>query len=92
MAEKKYIEVDVALTSLDELEKTSHHNSVLWPDHVEKCREALRALPAANVRPAVRGKWILKEDGRAHCSMCNAPGNSRVWNFCPNCGAMMRKS
>ena len=46
-------------------------------------------LPAADVRPVVKGKWILKDDGRAHCSMCDTPGNSYVWNFCPKCGAKM---
>ena len=57
-------------------------------------------FPAADVRPVVRGKWVLKE--RAHyfkCSICKTPtpyrfgyeGSSRFYNFCPNCGAEMRE-
>ena len=46
-----------------------------------------------------RGEWILKE--RAHyfkCSICKEPipykfgyGGNRYYNFCPRCGADMRK-
>ena len=49
-----YISREAAISGLDELEKTSYHNSVLWPDHVEECRETLRYIPAADVRPVVR--------------------------------------
>lgn len=65
MAEKEYIERETAISSLDELEKTSYHNSVLWPDHVEECREALRSIPAADVRPVVTCadcKWWTKQE------------------------------
>lgn len=47
--------------------------------------------PAADVREVKRGHAVLKEDGRAHCSECDWSINSRVWNFCPNCGADMRE-
>lgn len=50
----------------------------------------ISAFPAADVREVKKGHAVLKEDGRAHCSMCDTPGNSYVWNFCPNCGADMR--
>ena len=99
---KEYIEREAAISSLDELEKTSRHNSVLWPDHVEECREVLRSLPAANVRPVVRGRWKNN-----HCSACGMmPMGEEIWeccdfappkfewfmNFCPNCGARMEES
>lgn len=51
-----YISRESALEALDELERTSRHNSVLWPDHVEECREALRSIPAADVVEVVRCK------------------------------------
>lgn len=35
------------------------------------------------------GKWILKDDGRAHCSECDMPGMAYVWKYCPNCRAKM---
>ena len=40
---------------LNRLERESYHNSVLWPDHVEECREAIRDIPPEEVRPV---KWI----------------------------------
>ena len=45
--------------------------------------------PDADVVPVRHGRWILKDDGRAHCSECDTAGNSYVWHFCPNCGARM---
>jgi len=59
--------------------------------------DQLNAIPAADVRPVVRGKW--KEDWETGCSECSACGESYLWedydgvcewNFCPNCGADMR--
>lgn len=56
----EYIEREAAISSLDELENTSYHNSVLWPDHVEECREALRSIPAADVRPVVQRDAVMQ--------------------------------
>ncbi len=90
MAEKKYIELEAAISSLDELEKTSHHNSVLWPDHVEECREALRSIPAADVQPVRKGRWEYNPgDNIPYCSECMMPQDTEC-NFCPSCGADMR--
>lgn len=49
-------------------------------------------VPAANVRPVVRGKWIW--DGYVYdvpwqCSNCGVSHDADS-NFCPNCGADMR--
>lgn len=58
-------------------------------------QEALRNLPAADVRPAVRGKWKkgTGENGvttSLFCSVCHYENRHwHEWNFCPNCGAMM---
>lgn len=58
-------------------------------------RKILLALPAADVRPVARGKWIQKKSWtRGVCSACSweiafVTGNS--YNFCPNCGADMRE-
>ena len=58
----------------------------------------LRGIPAADLRPVVRGKW--KEDWETGCSECSACGEGYLWedhdgvgewNFCPNCGAMMEE-
>ena len=62
-------------------------------------------LPAADVRPVVRGKWELSDDRCWHtCSIGGADidvsvgllcyvDNEEVCNhnFCPNCGADMRE-
>lgn len=63
-------------------------------------------IPAADVRPVVRGHWELSDDRCWHtCSVCGAEidvsvgllcyvDNEEVCNhnFCPNCGAMMEES
>ena len=56
------------------------------------------AVPAADVRPVVRGKWVADGDGyhwTYNCSVCGwkdgYPFNERH-NYCPNCGAMMEES
>ncbi len=57
------------------------------------------AIPAADVRPVVHGKWIMNDDSKTVCSLC---GNvvafvshpDKRWDFgyfCPNCGADMRE-
>ena len=56
-------------------------------------------VPAADVRPAVRGewgyRWKIHGDGRRPtelfpCSVCGFE-NTSATNFCPNCGADMRE-
>lgn len=64
---------------------------VIRPDYVN----VLRSIPAADVRPVVRGRWIQRKNWtRCVCSACSweitfVMGNS--YNFCPNCGADMRE-
>ena len=59
--------------------------------------DAINSIPAADVRPVVRAKWI--EDWETGCSECSACHDTFLWedykgvaewNFCPNCGADMR--
>ena len=57
---------------------------------------AVKAIPAADVRTVVRGKWALF--GRRgiygvmyECSACHAKYDG-ITNFCPNCGARMEES
>lgn len=37
------------------------------------------------------GTWLMKDDGRAHCSECDTPGMAYAWKYCPNCGAEMTR-
>ena len=64
--------------------------------------DALRAISnikKADVKPAKHGKWILKDhDGSwevCACSVCKKwthfVNYTEAYNFCPNCGADMRK-
>ena len=60
----------------------------------------LEAIPAADVRPVVRGRWKLDSDPgepwRYVCNICGEKTKDTVMgkpraNFCPNCGADMRE-
>ena len=65
-------------------------------------RRRLALLPAADVRPVVRGEW--KEWWPGDCALimtgeemlwaCSERGSkySEKQNYCPNCGAMMEES
>ena len=72
------------------------NNTSLEGYDLEEAVNAICAIPAADVRSVVRGKW--KEDWETGCSECSACGESYLWedydgvgewNFCPNCGAKM---
>lgn len=63
---------------------------------------ALKKLPAADVRPVVRGRWTdhrtIEHDGEWYCTACGKEitiymGADREdrYNFCPNCGADMKE-
>jgi len=65
--------------------------------------EILNSIPAADVRPVKRGKWINDHNGKYSssgdnyfCSACKDPslrafGKPARTNYCPNCGADMRE-
>lgn len=56
--------------------------------------DKIEHLPAADVRPVVRGRWIVKTDadGKTYgvCSECGYEQYAGHLKFCPNCGADMR--
>ena len=57
--------------------------------------DRMNNIPAADVRPVVRGEWEVKGQD-IYCSVCgeesgyNPFGASTFSHFCPNCGADMR--
>ena len=72
-----------------------------WNNNAHDCAENIRLIPAADVRPVVRGKWvkIRTHDGGVWksiaCSNCKYEpwfsSTEPLYNFCPNCGADMRE-
>ena len=78
--------------------KTLIDNS--WYSLKEQCAvisvDFVKSIPAADVRPVVRGKWTLNKDGSGTCSECGRK-QSGCWdldnwdNFCHFCGADMRE-
>ena len=55
---------------------------------------ALETIPAADVRPVVRGGWArIDYVPHGHDYKCSACGwkNDMPTHFCPNCGAMMEE-
>ena len=61
----------------------------------------IKSIPAADVRPVVRGKWKLDSDPgepwRYVCNICGEKTKDTVMgkpraNYCPHCGAMMEES
>ena len=73
-----------------------------WNNNAHDCAENIRSIPAADVRPVKRGKWIKvrSHDGGVWksiaCSNCKyEPWFSSaepLYNYCPNCGAWMGES
>lgn len=57
----------------------------------------LDSIPAADVRPVVRGKWSRVYDDfmKSNYDTCSCCGKEYFgaygFNFCPNCGADMRE-
>ncbi|MBP5720439.1 MAG: hypothetical protein J6W82_05185 [Bacteroidales bacterium] len=62
--------------------------------------DAIKSIPAADVREVVRGKWLFDcerqmHDGwtyrQYHCTVCGFQMVGGIHNFCPNCGADMKE-
>ena len=67
MAEKEYIDRDKAIDACFDG----------WNNNAHDCAENIRSIPAADVRPVVRGKWIQttqpmgwRDEDCAECSVC----------------------
>lgn len=57
--------------------------------------DAVKRIPAADVRPVVRGTWrkcrFSEDVYGAECSVCHTTWDYGT-NFCPNCGSRMEES
>ena len=54
-------------------------------------RQNIMDIPAADVVPVRRGRWIDAREycGDYMCSNCEALYGTNKFNYCPNCGAKM---
>lgn len=50
----------------------------------------IEAMPAADVAPVVRGRWVSFDfDVTFSCSECGYTTDFRLSNYCPGCGAKL---
>lgn len=80
-----YISREAAIEAMYKDAET-HPSHTFWTSQ----NEALRNIPAADVRPVRRGKWKVYNNTYA-CSACGRPVSFWQSNFCPNCGTDMRE-
>lgn len=87
------------------LSKCGWYNTVNGKSICAVRKDELVALPAADVAPVVRGRWVTNAYGQTICSHCELPipgywgmyedCPDGVWTeightqCCPNCGARM---
>ena len=103
---KEYIERALAVQELEVLRQAYEMHDDCDELVARRCRDAISALPAAEVVEVRHGRWI--EDERTYpgpglknnlCSACGEVAGAwkeglepgRKWAYCPNCGALMRE-
>ena len=89
----EYISRKAAIEALSAEALERNLDSVMTDDAHRYHRAAERVIagvPAADVRPVVRGKWI-RNGWSFRCPECGHDILFSVRNFCPNCGADMRE-
>lgn len=63
-----------------------------WGISTEKAIETIKSVPAADVVPAVHGRWDDSLDGiTPFCTVCGCTHRCLIRKpiYCPNCGAKM---
>lgn len=91
---KEYIEREAAIAALENLAKPYYKSRLVYDRTIcagiNTALREVQSVPAADVRPVVRGKWIYDGDCLI-CSNCRAAYEFSGSNFCPNCGADMQE-
>ena len=85
----------IEATGTDDFDSKARAEAVL--SFLCEVKLTLDSIPAADVKPVVRGKWIPVTNGRggSECNQCHAYAPSHQCgveyksNYCPNCGAKM---
>ena len=95
----KYIEQDAAIKLFSEKIYEACGNAMV--NGLTYGRRLLDTISPADVKPVIRGEWIYsatylfggKEHKSFKCSECGCKmlDADEVANFCPNCGAEMRR-
>lgn len=92
----EYIEREMAKLRIFEY-GVKHRDNANIASACENLERHMNDIPAADVRPVRRGKWIDHQEGRwiyakcyAKCSECGTVHDVKS-NFCPSCGADMRE-
>lgn len=91
---KEYIERAVAVQELEVLRQEYEMHDDCDELVARRCRDALSAVPAADVAEVRHGKLnFLQEDMVwCYCGVCSVCGDYvQAWNYCPNCGALMQE-
>lgn len=89
---KEYIGREEVIKILEHYDLSSGSTIGCHSGAIECAISAIEMLPAADVAPVVRGRWI-EEDGIQICSEC---GEEHEWEdyrapYCDTCGAKMNK-
>lgn len=101
--ETDYISREAALkgifdsaNSFLEDEDPAKASTMIYLIATSNAREAVKDIPAADVRPVKEGHWIIHKselfpaESTIECDQCHA--EQPIWiddNYCPNCGAKM---
>lgn len=88
----EYIEREAAIDAVD---AGNLHRGI-----VDALQSVIAEIPAADVKPVAKGKWINAYIQGVHHYRCTNCGEyiEAIWtanfdyNFCPNCGADMRRA
>lgn len=81
---------DISLTDFEIVSCNGNYKTAL-----KLLLDKIERLPAADVRPVVRGKWQVYYTDldslytRCTACLCTFKGSKNHYNFCPNCGAQM---
>ena len=77
----------------DAIDAMSESLKRVFPEHRQIAEKCLNVLPSAQLeRP--KGKWIVSHIPDSmlwECNQCGFDCGAHSFNFCPNCGADMRK-
>ncbi len=100
---RKYIDSEAFFKVINTLpyKDTSYPDASAYNGAISDVADMLTHFPAADVEEVRHGRWKEQEadmDTIYECSVCGEPfvtlegtPADNLWNYCPNCGAIMDK-